>query len=313
MKEKVAVIGAGMIGLSMCALLTGNGIPTYLYVRGKTEEHKARYHKILEELAADCYLTDKEITICESYLFIVTSYEELKEVSVIFECAAEKLEVKQDIFTKLRENCPSLQVVASATSAISSAELAEASGMPDKVIVAHPFYPPHLIPCVEVVPNDHTSPGSLEALTKLLKILNREVVILKKDAPGFVANRLQYAMLREAVHIVEQGIAEPSDVDRILKFSFAPRYTEIGIFEHFDNCGLDLARDISEYLYPKLSDDKAVQKYINERCEQGYYGVKSGRGVYHWDQKRVEELHKRVKAPYDKYFCWNVPEKLYKE
>lgn len=307
--KKAAVVGAGMIGISMCALLTGNGVETFLYTRSRQKERKEQYDQILAGLVEEGLLEEEQKKRCASYLHMISSYEELKEVDIAFECVAEKLEIKQEVFANLHRFCPKLLVAVSTSSAISSRELAAASGMEDKVLVAHPFYPPHLIPCVEVVPNDHTSAKSLELLKNFLEGLNREVVVIKKDAPGFVANRLQYAMLREAVHIVEQGIAEPCDVDRVLKYSFAPRYTSIGIFEHFDNCGLDLAKDISDYLYPKLCNAGEAQEYFHEKCESGHCGVKSGRGTYQWDERDVEDLKKRVKTPYLKYFSWNIPEK----
>lgn len=308
--KKAAVVGAGMIGISMCALLTGNGVETFLYTRSRQKERKEQYDQILAGLVEDGLLEEEQKEICASYLHITSSYEELEEVDIAFECVAENLETKREVFANLRTFCPGLLVAVSTSSAISSRELAVASGMEDKVLVAHPFYPPHLIPCVEVVPNAYTSAQSLEILKDFLENLNREVVVIKKDAPGFIANRLQYAMLREAIHIVEQGIAEPRDVDRMLKYSFAPRYTAIGIFEHFDNCGLDLARDISDYLYPDLCSTGEAQSYVREKCDNGHYGVKSGQGTYFWNDRDVEDLKERVKAPYLKCFSWNIPEKF---
>lgn len=307
--KKVAVIGGGMIGISMCVLLTGNGIETWLYVRNRLEERKAAYSQIFTCFVNDGLLNEQQVKMCASYLHIISTYEELKEAEIAFECVAEKLEVKKEVYKKLKSFCPDLLAIASTSSAISSRELAVASGMENKVLVAHPFYPPHLIPCVEIVPNEFTSPETLEIVKDFLEKLNKEVVVIKKDAPGFVANRLQYAMLREAVHIVEQGIAEPKDVDKVLKYSFAPRYTSIGIFEHFDNCGLDLAKNISDYLYKELSHAAEAQDYFKEHCERGNYGVKSGRGTYDWTPEDVVDLSERVKEPYLKMFSWNVPVK----
>ena len=307
--KKAAVIGAGMIGLSMCALLTGNGVETYLYVRNRQKERKEKYSEIFAGLVEDGLIEEEQKESCVSYLHIISSYEELKDVDIAFECVAETLEVKQEVYENLRRSCPKLLVAASTSSAISSRELAIVSGMADKVLVAHPFYPPHLIPCVEVVPNEYTSMESMRVLMDFLKSLNREVVVLKKDAPGFVANRVQYAMLREAINIVEQGIADPEDVDKVLKYSFIPRYTSIGIFEHFDNCGLDLAKDISNYLFPDLCNDIHVQKLLDEKCAEGNYGVKSGRGIYFWDKKSLMDLEQRVKVPYLNFVSWNIPER----
>lgn len=305
----VAVIGAGMIGLSMAALLTGNGIRTKLFVRSQIEERKAQYQRLMKELENSGVLSEEEQRKCSSYLTVVTSYEEMKDAEVAFECAAEKLDIKQSIYEELFKNCPFLKVIASTTSAISSQCLAENSSFPDKILVAHPFYPPHLIPCVEVVPNLYTKEGTVKFLVEFLRYLGREPVILKKDVPGFVANRLQYAMLREAIHIVEAGVADPQDIDHILMKSFAPRYTSIGIFEHFDNCGLDLVREISRGLYPELSGETSVQKLILELCCKKEYGVKSQKGIYDWSGTNMKEFQQRIKQPYIAGISWNIPER----
>ena len=253
-------------------------------------------------------LTQTESMCCASYLEITTSFEDLAGAQVVFECALEDLKIKEKIYASLYEACPKLLAVVSSTSAISSQELAEHSPMPDKVFVAHPFYPPHLIKCVEVVTNSHTSEEALNTVKDLLGWLGREVVCLKQDAPGFVVNRIQYAMLREAIHIVEQGIADPEEIDRALRFSIMPRYTQIGLFEHFDNCGLDLAKAISTYLFPSLAAEQVPQNYFEEHCRKGQTGVKRGQGTYSWDEKAAADLKERTKKPYLGQIDWHVPE-----
>ncbi|MFQ6817503.1 MAG: 3-hydroxyacyl-CoA dehydrogenase family protein [Blautia sp.] len=304
---QIAVIGAGMIGLSMCALLTGNGIKTKLYVRSNPMKRKEQYNVILSDLEKQNLLTASERINCVSYLKVVTSYEELQDTEVVFECAAEDLDVKHDIYNNLIRYCPFLKVIASTTSAIPAEKLAEGSVAPEKIIVAHPFYPPHLIPGVEVVPGIQTSQDAIACIIDVLKYMNRKPVLLEKDARGFIANRLQYAMLREAVHIVEEKIARPEDVDEILMNSFAPRYTSIGIFEHFDNCGLDLAGNICRELYPDLSGEREVQKLIRQHCEKKEYGIKTGKGIYDWSKKDIREFRKRVEDPYLRFFSWKIP------
>ena len=307
-KMHTAVVGGGMIGLSQCVLLSCNGVPVTLYVHRNPEQKKKQYQEILRGLEQDGVLTAAEAERCATYFRIVTSYDELEGAQIVFECALEDLKVKEEIYSALHAACPKLLAVVSSTSAISSQELAEHSPMPEKVFVAHPFYPPHLIRCVEVVTNSHTSPEALSAVRELLSRLGREVVFLKQDAPGFVVNRIQYAMLREAIHIVEEGIADPADIDRALRFSIMPRYTQIGLFEHFDNCGLDLARAISTNLFPSLAANQAPSEYLDEHCRSGKVGVKSGEGTYRWDEKAVEDLRERTKKPYISQIDWHLPQ-----
>ena len=116
--------------------------------------------------------------------------------------------------------------------------------------MAHPWNPPHLVPSVELVAIKYTNEKALQTVYEVLESTGRKVVIMKKCAPGFIGNRLQHALYREAVNMVEQGIATPEDIDKTLMYSFVPRYTSIGIFEHFDYSWLDMIVRIDDYLFP---------------------------------------------------------------
>ena len=128
------------------------------------------------------------------------------------------------------------------------------------------------------------------------------------DIPGFIANRLQHALYREAVYMVEQGICGPEDIDKCIRSSWGPRYTSIGLFDHFDYAGLDLIANIETYLYPDLCNDTAVQPFIQERLARGDLGYKTGVGVYDWPQRDMDDFRRRVSAPYLKTFNWKLPE-----
>ena len=145
--------------------------------------------------------------------------------------------------------------------------------------MAHPWNPPHLVPCVEVVKSRFTSDQALKVIVEVLESAGRAPIVMKKSAPGFVANRLQHALYREAAYMVEQGIATPEDIDRSLRTSFIPRYTSIGIFEHFDFAGLDMIMSIHKYLYPTLCNAQEPQDLVRIPFEQGNLGYKTGKGV----------------------------------
>lgn len=132
---QAAVIGSGMIGLSMAVLLTGNGVRTKMFVRNREKEKEEQYCQLMRELEIVGILTGEECKRCSSYFTIVTSYEEIKDAEVVFECAAEKLDVKQSIYEQIFKYCPFLKVIASTTSAISSQSLAENSNLADKLLV----------------------------------------------------------------------------------------------------------------------------------------------------------------------------------
>lgn len=131
---------------------------------------------------------------------------------------------------------------------------------------------------------------------------------MQKSIPGFIANRLQHALYREAVYMVEQGIATPEAIDRTLKTSFAPRYTSIGIFEHFDYAGLDMIMSIEDYLFPTLCNADKTQDTIRRLNESGDLGFKTLKGVYDWSTKDVEDFRKRSSEPYLQFFNWTLQE-----
>jgi len=131
---------------------------------------------------------------------------------------------------------------------------------------------------------------------------------MHKSVPGFVANRLQHALYREAAYMVEQGIASPSDIDRALRTSFAPRYTAVGIFEHFDYAGLDMVFSIENTLYPDLCRQTEPHKIVTEAIDRGDLGYKTGRGLLDWSKVDIDAYRKRAAEPYLKFFNWSLPE-----
>ena len=173
--------------------------------------------------------------------------------------------------------------------------------------VAHPYNPPHLVPCVEIVRGDCTSEGALQFICNFLESCGRAPVVMQKSVPGFIANRLQHTLFREAAYMVEQGIATPQDINRALMTSFIPRYTAIGIFEHFDYAGLDMVLSIENTLYPDLCDTKEPHKIVTDAMSRGNLGCKTGKGILDWSGVDIDEFRKRAAAPYLKFFNWSLP------
>lgn len=305
--RSVAIIGKGMIGISMAVLFTGNGIPTIVLAKN-AEVGLEKYRTYYRDLIDQGLVTERQAAACERRLSFTESYQDLADVEIVFECVTEKLAVKYEVYRQIEANCPHLKAIASTTSAISPADLAKGLAAREKVMVAHPYNPPHIVPCVELVKNDFTDPEALEAVSSLLEHCGREVCRMNKPAPGFIANRLQHALYREAVYMVEQGICGPEDIDKCIRSSWGPRYTSIGLFDHFDYAGLDLIANIETYLYPDLCNDTAVQPFIQERLARGDLGYKTGVGVYDWRQRDMDDFRRRVSAPYLKTFNWKLPE-----
>ena len=308
----IAIIGTGMIGAGMAVLFTGNGYKTTMFALNDAEAAKgqASYDTYYKDLIKEGLVTPAQAEACAGLLHFTQAYEDLADADFIFECVIERIDVKHSVFQKIEAHCKQFQVIASSTSAISVEDLSEGLVQKDKLLVAHPFNPPHLVPFVEVVKSQYTSNEALQLLVSTLEAVGRKVVLMKKSAPGFIANRLQHALYREAVHMVEQGITTPEDIDKALQYSFIPRYTSIGIFEHFDYAGLDLIVNIEDYLFPSLSTADKTPDYI--RCLQasGHLGFKTGLGVYDWSKKDIDDFRNRASKPYLKFFNWSLPEDI---
>lgn len=307
MVSNVAIIGKGMIGISMAVLFTGNGIPTTVLAKN-SEVGLEKYRTYYKDLVAQGLVTEAQAAACEKLLSFTESYADLKEAEVVIECVTEKLDVKYSVYQQLEANCPNLKAIASTTSAISPADLAKGVRQPEKIMVAHPYNPPHMVPCVELVKNDFTDPEALDAVITLLEYCGREVCKMNKPAPGFIANRLQHALYREAVYMVEQDICGPEDIDKCIRSSWGPRYTAIGLFDHFDYAGLDLIANIESYLYPDLCGTKTVHPSLRERLDRGDLGYKTGVGYYDWRQRDMDAFRKKTSDPYLKFFNWKLPE-----
>lgn len=307
----IGIIGTGMIGASLAVLFTGNGYKTTLYAINDQESAAGmdRYDAYFKDLIAKNMVTQEQAESCRKLARVTQSFEDLSDVDFIFECVIEKLEVKHAVYAKIEQHCSRFRVIASSTSAISADDLAQGISQKEKLAVAHPWNPPHLVPCVEVVKSAHTGDEALKTLTEVLESVGREVVVMKKGAPGFIGNRLQHALFREAVNMVEKGIATPRDIDRTLRSSFVPRYTSIGLFEHQDYAGLDMVTSIEDYLFPSLSNAQKTPDLIRGLYESGNLGYKTGKGVLDWSKVDIDAFRRRASEPYLKFFNWSLPEK----
>lgn len=308
--KKVGIIGSGMIGSSIATLTTGHGYKTVLFniKMESCERGLKRFQNNFKELVDNGLMTEEQVEICQTYLKITDDYKDLADADIIFECVPEVIDLKYEIFEYIEENCPDYKVVCSTTSALSATDIAAGFKDKSKVVIAHPWNPPHLVPCIELVASEHVSQDCFNFVKAFLESIGREVAIVKKDVPGFIANRIQHAIYREAIHMVQAGISDPADIDLALKYSFMPRYTSIGVFEHMDNAGLDMIDSIHSYLFADLDTSQDVQPYIADRVANGDLGVKTGKGIYDWEEDRdPDEMRKRAAKPYFEFFNWDLP------
>jgi 3-hydroxybutyryl-CoA dehydrogenase len=308
--KHIGIVGLGMIGDSMAVLTTGHGYRTtgLDIFPDLFPEYKKKYDEYFRQMIGQGVMPENQLAICEKYLTYTTDYADLADCEVIFECATEKADVKHQIYARIEEMCPNVKAICSVSSSIVPDLLAEkAAKYKDRIIVTHPFNPAHMVPYFELCGGAATDPSVFEFAKQVLESLDRKPVIMKKPAPGFIGNRLQFALWREALNLVESGICDPRDVDTCLMYSFCPRYTSIGIFEHFDNGDLTLNMRTCNGVFPTLSNMAEAPPSITERVARGDLGAKTGVGFYDWRSVDMDAYKQRVNAPYWHFINWDMP------
>jgi 3-hydroxybutyryl-CoA dehydrogenase len=213
---------------------------------------------------------------------------------MVVEATFEDLSVKQQVFGELDRLCPPRTILASNTSSLMPSQLAAATGRPDKVLVAHYFNPPYLLPLVEIVRSEKTSEESITTVCEVMKKIGKRPVVIQKEVPGFIGVRLQAALLREAASIVHKGIASPQDVDSVIKNSFGRRLAVAGVFEVSDLAGWDIVVSVNANLLPDLEASTEVSPLLKQKVDRGELGAKTGKGFYDWTSESGEVRKNRI-------------------
>ncbi|MBN1254336.1 MAG: 3-hydroxyacyl-CoA dehydrogenase family protein [Deltaproteobacteria bacterium] len=208
----------------------------------------------------------------------------------VIEAVFENLELKQKIFQDLDALCPEETILATNTSVISITEIAEKSGHRERVVGTHFWNPPYLIPLVEVIRGKDTADWAMDRTYNLLKEVGKHPVRVNKDVPGFVGNRLQHALWREAISIVERGIADAATVDECIKYGFGLRLPVLGPMETADMVGTDLTLAIHDYILKHLESSPEASPLLKEKVERGDLGFKSGHGFQEWSPEAAERI-----------------------
>ena len=292
-KKKIALLGAGTMGVGIAQMFARAGHEAKLiYVY----DDKVRAHPYdtmtanLNILRDEGVLDGAEIPAIMGRVTCTESLEEgASSADVIIECIVENLAVKQDYFQKLDALCPPSTILTTNTSAISVTEIAEKAVHKERIIGTHFWNPAYLIPLVEVVRTKYVSDQVVQATYDLLQEAGKKPVIVKKDVPGFLANRMQHALQREAISIVENGIADARDVDDAIKYGFGMRLGVSGPMEVIDRGGLDLTCSIHKYLFPHLENSTEPSRLMLRLMEEGKLGFKTGEGFQAWTPEQITE------------------------
>jgi len=295
--ERIAVIGGGMMGVGIAQIFAGAGHEVAL--QDVSQDALDRAHGAI---------TANLTFLAENGLFPTGGVEDAagrvrtttdlpgacEGADVVVECVFEDLALKQDVFERLDAACPPGVILCTNTSVMSITEIGEKARHKERVVGTHFWNPPYLIPLVEVVRTEHVDPVVVDKTMDLLRRVGKRPIDCKKDVPGFVANRLQHALWREAISIVEHGIADAATVDESVRFGPGLRLPILAPMENADMVGLDLTLAIHDYILPHLEASPEPSPLLRGKVEQGDLGFKSGKGFFDWPPEAVDASRRRL-------------------
>ena len=295
--KRIAVVGAGLMGHGIAQEFATAGYDVRLTSRSQASLDRAvgQIKDNLGRLIALGVVDEAQVAGVEARLRTCVDFADaVGDADLVIEAVYEDLSLKQRVFKRLDRICPDRTILASTTSTFPATQIATATSRPDRALVAHYINPPYLVPLVELVPGEGTSEETLTAVRELLADLGKQPVVLRKEVPGFISVRLQAALLREALSLVQSGAAAPEDVDTVIKTSLGRRWAVAGVFEVLDLAGWDVVSDISSWLFPKLESSGEPPPVLREKVERQEFGVKSNKGFYEWTPQSAEELRQRI-------------------
>lgn len=297
------VIGTGMMGPGIACRLACGGVRTALVSRTEQGAKKGRERvwAMLDLLEDHGLIEEATAGLAEDLISTTTDLASAAAAAdLVVESTPEDMQFKQGLFAELGAMTKSECILASNTSGLSITRIAEHCAKPERVITSHFWNPPHLMPLVEIVRGERTSEHVAATLQELLKRCGLMPVVVKKDRPGQLGNRMQMALVREAVNIVAEGIATAEDVDTAAKLGFGLRLPVYGVLEHQDMVGLELGHAVCDYVARDLYNQPKAPDLYREKILRGETGARAGQGFHEWKDGDAESLAARR----DEFLIW---------
>jgi len=288
--QHAVVIGGGIMGGDIATLFAAHGWTVHVMSpSAKTREAlPARIAGGLAKLGAPA-----------SHAAAVHSYADLKsipwpDVAIVVEAATEDLPLKQRLFAEVEALARPDIPLTSNTSNFPIGDIAKGLKRPARVAGLHFFMPAHLVPLVEVVSSRLTDANVAESLVQLLKDLDKAPIWVKKDVPGFVGNRLQHAMMREALYLIEDGVTDAEGIDTAVRYGFGFRFIACGPMKQKEMSGWDTHDLVASALYPHLHDEKGPPQWLKDLVAKGRTGMKVKAGMWDWDEEKIKKEKARI-------------------
>ncbi|MGI6730706.1 MAG: 3-hydroxyacyl-CoA dehydrogenase family protein [Anaerovoracaceae bacterium] len=295
--KNVTVLGSGLMGNGLAQVFASDkDTQVILRSRSMKKDPLAGIRANLDIMIERDAMTEERAGEILSRITFTDDMEmALKDADLVVECVPEVMEIKQNLFRDIEPLCKPTCILATNTSVMSITEIASKSKDRSRIVGAHFWNPPYLIPLVEVVKGEDTSDETMNMTYDYLKKIGKKPVKCMKDVPGFIANRLQHAIWREALSIVEHGVADAATVDEALRYGPGLRWPILGILENADMIGLDLSLNIQQYIVKYLEDSHEPSKLLQELVAKGDLGFKTGKGYQTWTPEEIEASNRRLR------------------
>lgn len=284
-KSSVAVIGAGLMGHGIALVFARCDYPICVY-----DTSSSALAGLVNRVRASL----RDLGLDEGVATRVVPCPDLAEAvsgaDVVIEAGPENLEIKRSLFKQIEAAAPSGALLASNTSVIPITRIMEGLERQGRTLGTHWWNPPHLVPLVEVIQTERTEPQAIRQMSDLLRSVGKTPVTVRKDVPGFIGNRLQHAMWREAISLVANGVCDAETVDTVVKASFGMRLAVLGPLENADLVGTDLTLAVHEHVLPDLDRTPGPLPYLRDLVGRGRLGMKSGAGFREWSPEQQAEV-----------------------
>lgn len=289
-QNKVVIAGAGVMGASLAQVYSLAGYETWVYdiFEASIEKGKHMIDINQEIMVKEGLISQAECDAAYKRRNFTMDKECFRDCALVVECTVERMDIKQKFFAEISEIVPKDALLATNTSGLHITEIATACKYPERFMGQHWLNPPHLLPLCEIIAGEKTSDENVRKMRELVTSLGKQPVVVA-DINGFIINRIQFAVLREALHIVDIGAATYEDVDTVLKAGMGLRYAALGPFGVADFGGLDTFDHINSYLNAELDDSKVGNAGLHKMVENGKLGVKSGSGFYDYSGDKADE------------------------
>ena len=291
MKRNIAIIGAGLMGHGLALVFADAGHHVSI-----TDAHEETLASVKNRISETLVSLGKPNSALQFVQMRSSIKDAVEHADLVIEAVSEKLALKQNIFTEVEAAARPNAILASNTSVIPITQVMAKVKTKHRALGTHWWNPPYLVPLVEVIQTEATDLSVVQEIMELLHSLGKVPVHVKKDVPGFVGNRLQHALWREAISLVENGVCDAETVDLVVKNSFGRRLAVLGPLENADLVGTDLTLDIHNQVLGNLEDSHAPSQYLVELVNSGKLGFKSNQGFQTWDEDRKAALRAKVTA-----------------